>query len=125
MFAERLGDCPRSPSDTQDLVANAKGRAGNYALGAGFRRCSFRASAPNSRAPCSVGDVPEFMAAPKWYLFEAFCSTRMRKSCRAQSYRLAESPPRFESLRGSLYDEGSVYQSASRVFALVFVLVCV
>ena len=68
---------------------------------------------------------PSLWRPHKWYLFEAFCPMRMRKSYRAQSYRLAERPPRFESLRGSLYNEGSVYQSASRVSALVFVLVSV
>ena len=50
---------------------------------------------------------------------------RMRKSRRAQHYRFAERPPRSESLKGSLRNEGSAYVYASRVPALVFLLASV
>ena len=100
--------------------------AGRFALEAGFRRCASRVGVPSTRASWFVGDVPEFMASPKWYLFAVFCSSRVRKSHRAQSYRFAGRPPRPEALRGSLYNEGFVYQYASRASALVFFFgVCV
>ena len=120
---ERLGDCPRSPSDSQDLVANAKGCADKYALEAGFRRCASRAGAPYTRASWFVRDVPDFMASPEWYLFGTFCSMRTRKLRRVQAYRFAARPPRPESLKGSLRNEGLVYQFAPRASALVFLLV--
>ena len=65
-------------------------------------------------------DAPELMASP-----QAFCSTRIRKPRRVQSYRYAECPPRPESLKGSLHNEGFVYLYASRASALVFPLVSV
>ena len=46
VLVERLGDCPRSPIDTQDLVANAGGMRGQVRVGSWFpslrppRRCA-------------------------------------------------------------------------------------
>ena len=116
---ERLGDCPRSPSDSQGLVANAKGYADMYALEAGFRRCASRVGVPNTRASWFARDVPEFTASPKWYLFDTSRSMRMRKSRRLKSYRFAGRPPRPESLKGSLRNEGFAYQYPSRVSASI------
>ena len=106
VFAERLGDCSRSPSASQDLVADARGYSGKYASEAGFRRCASRVGVPNTRASWFVRDVPEFLASPTWLLFETFRSMRIWGSRRVQSYRFAESPPWPEPLRGSLYNEG-------------------
>ena len=119
VFAKRFGDCALGPSDKQDLVENAKGRAGSYSLEAGSRRYASRVGAPNTRAARSVRDVPESMESPKWCVFEAFCWFRPPRPRRVPPYRSAEGPPMSESLRGSLLDEGFVRQYDSRASALV------
>ena len=100
VFVTRFGDCTVGPNDTQVLVENAKGYADRYALEAGFRRCASRVAAPSTRQAWCVRDVPESMASPKWRLSEAFCSLKLPRSHRAQSYRFAERTPMSEPIRG-------------------------
>ena len=119
-FLKLFGDCASSPADTEALVDNATGYADRYGLGAGFRRCASRVGVPNARAAWFARDVPDSIASPTWRLYEAFCAAKLPRSHRAQSRRFAESMPRSESLRGTLFNEGFGYQYAARAAALVF-----
>ena len=81
-------------SDAQDLVTDAMRYADEYAAEAGFRRRASRLSVPNARVSWFVRDVPEYMASPAWYCFDAYPEKRTKKEHTVQSIRMAESAPR-------------------------------
>ena len=125
VFATRFSDCALNPSDTQELVKNACRCSDEYALGAGFRCRSSRSAAPNARATLFERDAPRHMSPPDWFLFLAVSELRLSNAQRLQPYRFAVPAPSPQSLRGSLGDEGFVYQFTARASALVMLLASV
>ena len=85
--ASRLGDCSWGPLALGESVKSARRPSEKRASEAGYRRCTSRARAPNSRASWFDFDVPQFMASPAWLLRPAIDELRLSKEQQVLPYR--------------------------------------
>ena len=122
LFLKWFGNCATKGDETRVLVANAMSYAEQCALEAGLKRCNSRVGVTTTRAGWFVRDAPAPMGNAEWLLYKALSEGMVSAILKVSPFRMAESMPVSDSMRGSMQNQGFAYQYVRRLRALVFLL---